>query len=125
MTDARLFCLALSLAVLLPLFAVPAYAASDVWDDSTSDSVTTDGYTVTGNGDSAYSQKVRSINTWSPTTGGVEFEHILSYTAADHKAWVGLGQNPFAYSDSNENICHRVRNTPPHPTTASLSGERN
>ena len=99
MTDARLFCLALSLAVLLSLFAVPAYAASDVLDDGTSDSVTTDGYTVTGNGASTYSQKIRSINTWNPTTGGVEFEHILAHTARGHTAWVGLGQNPFAHSD--------------------------
>ena len=98
MTDARLFCLALSLAVLSSLFAVPAYAASDVWDDSTRDSVTTDGYTATGQGSSTWTQKVRSINTWSPTTGGVEFEYTLSNLIHTHIPAVGLGKDPFAHS---------------------------
>ena len=104
MTDAGLQfpCLALSLAVLLSLFAVPAYAASDVWDDDTRDSVTTNGYTITGQGSSDWTQKVRSINTWSPTTGGVEFEHVLDYTADGHKYWIGLGQNPFAHSSPTD-----------------------
>ena len=77
MTDAGLQfpCLALSLVVLLSLSAIPAYAASDIWDDDTRDSVTTDGYTVTGEGAPRHSQKARSIHTWSPATGGVEFAY--------------------------------------------------
>ena len=101
MADAGLFCLALSLAVLSSLFAVPAYAASDVWDDDTRDSVTTDGYTVTGRGASSYSQKVRSIHTWSPATGGVEFAYT-EITSPDNALVAGLGKNPFGYSDSNK-----------------------
>ena len=103
MTDAGLQfpCLALSLAVLLSLFAVPAYAAGAVWDAGTRDSVTINGYTVTGNGVDSFTQKVRSIHTWSPATGGVEFEHTLVYTAPSNAAYVGLGKNPFAHSDSN------------------------
>ena len=103
MTDAGLQfpCLALSLAFLLSLFAVPAYAAGAVWDAGTRDSVTINGYTVTGNGVDSFTQKVRSIHTWSPATGGVEFEHTLVYTATAHGAYVGLGKNPFAHSNSN------------------------
>ena len=103
MTDAGLQfpCLALSLAVLLSLFAVPAYAAGAVWDAGTRDSVTINGYTVTGNGVDSFTQKVRSIHTWSPATGGVEFEHTLVYTASAHGAYVGLGKNSFAHSNSN------------------------
>ena len=103
MTDAGLPfpCLALSLAVLLSLFAVPAYAAGAVWDAGTRDSVTINGYTVTGNGVDSFTQKVRSIHTWSPATGDVEFEHTLVYTAPAHAAYVGLGKNPFAHSNSN------------------------
>ena len=114
MTDAGLQfpCLALSLVVLLSLFAVPAYAASDVWDDNTRDSVTTDGYTVTGQGSSTFSQKARSINTWSPATGGVEFEYTLSNLEPGHTAVAGLGKNPFAHS-TNEQLIHRVCDEPP------------
>ena len=102
MTDAGLQfpCLALSLVVLLSFFAVPAYAASDVWDDNTRDSVTTNGYTVTGQRGSEFTQKARSINTWNPATGGVEFEYTLGHLRTGHGSFVGLGKNPFAYSDS-------------------------
>ena len=104
MADAGLFCLALSLAV-LSLFAVPAYAASDVWDDVTADSVTTDGYTVRGQS-SGYRQKVRSINTWNPATGGVEFSYTLAhsggYGSGDWQSLAGLGQDPFAASNPSQ-----------------------
>ena len=63
--------------------------------------MTINGYTVTGNGVNSFTQKVRSIHTWSPATGGVEFEHTLVYTAPAHGAYVGLGKNPFAHSNSN------------------------
>ena len=102
MADAGLpFCLALSLAV-LSLFAVPAYAASDVWDDGTSDSVTTDGYIVTGGESTTFSQKVRSINTWNPATGGVEFSYTLANTGSSTSSTgvAGFGQDPFGYSNS-------------------------
>ena len=102
MADAGLpLCLALSLAV-LSLFAVPAYAASDVWDDDTSDSVTTDGYTVTGGESTTFSQKVRSINAWNPATGGVEFSYTLANTGLSTSSTgvAGFGQDPFRYSNS-------------------------
>ena len=103
MTDAGLQfpCLALSLVVLLSLFAVPAYAASDIWDDDTRDSVTTDGYTVTGEGAPRHSQKVRSIHTWSPATGGVEFAYT-QISSSGNGLIAGLGKNPFGYSNSNQ-----------------------
>ena len=112
MTDAGLQfpCLALSLVVLLSLFAVPAYAASDVWDDNTRDSVTTDGYTVTGQGSGAFSQKVRSINTWNPATGGVEFEYTLSNLEPNHTPVAGLGKDPFAHSTNERSSVEYAMN---------------
>ena len=105
MTDAGLPfpCLALSLAVLLSLFAVPAYAASDVWDDATADGVTTDGLTVTGMSyNNRYDAKIRSVQTYSPASGGVEFEYTIENTgSSSSRSLAGLGQDPFGYSDSN------------------------
>ena len=105
MADAGLpLCFALSLAV-LSLFAVPAYAASDVWDDATADGVTTDGLTVTGVGyNNKYDGKVRSIQTFSPASGGVEFEYMITRDggSSSSRSLAGLGKNPFGYSNSNE-----------------------